>query len=101
MADALRTSKLGTCVFGGAAIALGIIGLISRNFAVDWQHVGPDVHHRHALALLAAACEVAGGAAVVWRRTARAGAALLGVLYAIFVFLWLRQAAKAPLTYDS
>jgi hypothetical protein len=37
----------------------------------------------------------------LWRRTARFGAALLAFLYAIFVSLWVQQAAKAPLVYDS
>jgi uncharacterized membrane protein YphA (DoxX/SURF4 family) len=101
MPDAIRKLKLGSCVFGGAAIALGIIGLVSRDFATDWQHVSPDVPHRPALALLAAACEVAGGVAVVWRRTARFGATLLAVLYGIFVFLWVQQAVRPPVVYDS
>ena len=88
-------------MFGGAAIVLGIIGLVSCNFAVDWQHVGPAVPHRHALALLAAACEIAGGAAIFWRRTARFGGALLAILYLIFVLLWVPEIVKAPLVYDS
>jgi hypothetical protein len=101
MPGAIRKLKLGSCVFGGAAIALGIIGFVSRDFATDWQHVGPHVSHRHTLALFAAACEVAGGVAVIWRRTARYGAALLAVLYTIFVLLWVQQVVKAPLIYDS
>ncbi len=101
MPDPVHKSKLGTCVFGGAAIALGIIGFVSRDFATDWQRVGAGVPHRLALAWLAAACEIAGGAAILWKRTARAGAALLAVLYAVFVLLWVQQVFKAPLIYDS
>jgi uncharacterized membrane protein len=101
MARPNRKLKLGACVFGGAAIALGAIGLASGDFATNWQRVAPGVPHRHAWALLAALCEVAGGAAVLWRRTARAGAALLTVLYAIFVLLWVQKAAAGPLVYDS
>jgi uncharacterized membrane protein YphA (DoxX/SURF4 family) len=101
MPDETHKLKLGTCVFGGAAIALGVIGLVSRNFATDWQRVGPGVPHRHALALLAAACEITGGAAILWRRTARFGGALLTIVYGIFVLLWVQQIVKTPLTYDN
>jgi uncharacterized membrane protein YphA (DoxX/SURF4 family) len=101
MPDRNRKLRLGKCVFGGAAIALGIIGLAFGDFATNWQRVEPTVPHRLLLAHLAAICEIAGGAAILWRRTARIGAALLTVLYAIFVLLWVQKIVPAPLVYDS
>jgi uncharacterized membrane protein YphA (DoxX/SURF4 family) len=95
------SSKLGTCVFGGAAIFLGVIGLIFGDFATDWQHVAATVPHREALAWLAAVCEIAGGAAIVWRRSRRAGAALLAIVYTIFALLWVQQIASTPMVYGS
>jgi uncharacterized membrane protein YphA (DoxX/SURF4 family) len=93
--------NLGTCFFGGAAIFLGISGLAWRDFATNWQRVEPTVPHRALLACIAAGCEIAGGVAIVWRPTARAGAVLLTLLYGIFVLLWVVQVCKAPLVYDS
>jgi hypothetical protein len=93
--------SLGTCVFGAAAIALGIMGLAFRDFATNWQRVEPTVPHRILLACIAAVFEIAGGAAILWRRTALFGAMLLAVLYGIFVLLWVVQACRAPLIYGS
>ncbi len=93
--------SLGTCVFGGAAIALGIMGLAFRDFATNWQRVEATVPQRALLACFAAACEIAGGAAILWRRTALFGAVLLTILYSIFVLLWVVQVCRAPLIYDS
>jgi uncharacterized membrane protein YphA (DoxX/SURF4 family) len=101
MANRSFTSNLGTCVFGGAAIFLGIIGFVSSDFATNWQRVEQTVPHRALLAYFAAMCEIAGGAAILLRRTARAGAALLTVLFAVFVFLWVQMIVAAPFTYDS
>lgn len=101
MTNRRPTSHLGTCVFGGAAIALGVMGFAFRDFATNWQRVEPTVPHREVLALLAAACEIGCGLAILWRRSRRAGAALLAVLYAIFVLLWVQQIIRAPSVYDS
>jgi uncharacterized membrane protein YphA (DoxX/SURF4 family) len=100
MTDHSLSSNLGKSVYAGAAIALGVIGLVSRDFATDWQRVGPAVPHREALALLAAICEIAGGLAVCWKRTARAGAMLLTLLYAVFVLLWVPKIFENPKVYD-
>jgi uncharacterized membrane protein len=101
MPDRNLKSNLGTCVFGGAAIALGVIGLAFHDFATNWQRVEPNVPHRILLACVAAACEIAGGVAILWRRTALFGATLLAILYCIFVLLWVQQVLRAPLIYDS
>ena len=100
MGDRRAASNLGVYVYGAGAIALGASGLVWRDFATNWQRVGPHVPHREALAILAAVYEVAGGAAIAWRRTRRAGAAMLTVLYAIFTLLWVVQAFRVPRVYD-
>ncbi len=94
-------ATLGIYVYGASAIALGLIGLAWRDFAVNWQHVQPSVPHRVALAIVAAVCEILGGAALFWRPTARAGAALLTLLFAIYVSLWMPEVLKAPGVYDN
>jgi uncharacterized membrane protein YphA (DoxX/SURF4 family) len=101
MAESSNKLKLGKCVFGGAAIFLGVVGLAFGDFATNWQRVEPAVPHRVLLAYIAAVCEIAGGAAILWRRTARFGAGLLSTFYSLFVLSWLQKAASAPGIYDS
>lgn len=94
-------SGLGLSLYGAAAVFLGVLGLVWTDFATNWQRVGPAVPHRPVLADLTAVIEIVLGAAVLLRRTARLGALLLAVLYAVFAGLWVIQIAAAPQTYDS
>ena len=91
----------GINVYGAAAIVLGLIGLVWGDFATNWQRVTPGVPHRLLLAYLGAVYEIVAGAAMLWRRTARAGALALAAFYAIFVLSWLAKALAAPGVYDS
>lgn len=92
--------RLGLCVYAAAAITLGVVGLISGNFAAGWQRVGAGVPHRELLAYAAAACELLAGLALTWRPTARRGAAMLTVLYSVFVLAWVPQIVRFPAVYD-
>ena len=38
------TSNLGLYAYGVAAIFLGILGMVSGDFATSWQNVGPTSH---------------------------------------------------------
>lgn len=82
-------SNLGTYAFAAGAILLGTLGLVSGDFASSWQHVGPNVPFRHALAYVAALIELAAGLALLNRRFARAGALALVVLFSVFTLVWL------------
>lgn len=82
-------SNLGNCVYAAGAIFLGVAGLISGDFATQWQRVGPDVPLRMPLAYLTALIELAAGLALLWPRTARYGALTLTVVYSVFALLWL------------
>jgi hypothetical protein len=55
------TSNLGLYVYGGAAIFLGLLGLVSGDFAGTWQYVGPNVPLRVPLAYLTAVMNSPGG----------------------------------------
>lgn len=94
-------SNLGIGVYAAGAIALGIIGLASGDFAVSWQRVAPGVPGRHVLALITAIWEICGGALLLWRKTARAGAAMLALIFCVFVLLWVPPIVAAPAVYDS
>ena len=59
------TTNLGLYVYAGAAIFLGLLGLVSGDFATTWQNVGPNIPLRVPLAYLAAVIELAGGIALL------------------------------------
>src|SRR5262249_12352148 len=44
--------------------------------------------------------ELLGGAAILWPRTARAGAIALGAFYLVFALLWVPRIAVEPQVYD-
>lgn len=93
--------KFGLIAYGAAAVILGIVGFFWHDFATNWQRVPPGFPGRTPLACVVAACELLAGLAILSRRFARAGAALLTFLYAIFTALWVIQALKAPAIYDN
>jgi hypothetical protein len=43
---------------------------------------------------------IVAGAAILWRRTARAGAMMLAILYSVFALLWVPQILGSPKVYD-
>lgn len=89
MSDRKVISNLGLYVYGGAGIFLGVVGLVSGNFAVPWQHVGAHATFREPLAYWTALVEVAAGIAIVVPRTARVGAIVLTVVYSVFTLRWV------------
>jgi uncharacterized membrane protein YphA (DoxX/SURF4 family) len=89
-------SNFGIHVYGFAAVAIGIIGLVWRDFSTVWQPVPADVPHRTALACIAAVCLIAGGAATQWRPTAQFGVMLLTILYFMSALLWLPRVIGFP-----
>lgn len=93
--------RLGIYLYAGGAIFLGVLGLVSGDFATNWQRVTADVPHRLLLAYVAGTGELLAGAAMLWRRTARWGALALAGIYSIFWLLWALHAAAAPRIWDS
>jgi uncharacterized membrane protein len=91
----------GLYLYAATAVYLGVVGLVFGDFATNWQRVTPDVPHRVLLAYLAGGYELLAGAAMLWRRTARAGALALAGIYTVFWLLWMVHAASAPRNYDS
>lgn len=85
-------SNIGLYVYAGGAVFLGVLGLVTGDFATTWQHVGPNVPLRVPLAYFAAVLEVAGGLALLVPRTARVGAVILTIVYSVFTLSWLPKA---------
>ncbi|MGA2539171.1 MAG: hypothetical protein ABSF53_24405 [Terracidiphilus sp.] len=85
-------SNLGVYAYAAGAIFLGLLGLASGDFATGWQHVGPNVPLREPLAYLTAAIELAAGLALLWSRSACAGAFTLTIVYSVFTLVWVPNA---------
>jgi uncharacterized membrane protein YphA (DoxX/SURF4 family) len=93
-------SNLGLYVYGGAAMLLGILGLVSGDFATSWQNIGPNIPLRAPLAYLTAAIELAGGIVLLLPRTARIGALALTIVYSAFTLIWVPKAFVNLGNYD-
>jgi uncharacterized membrane protein YphA (DoxX/SURF4 family) len=91
MQNSNRAFNLGIYVYAAGAIFLGILGLASGDFAATWQNVSSKVPFRELLVYLTALIELAAGLALLWRRTARAGALALTAVYAVFMLLWVAK----------
>lgn len=83
-------------LYGLGAMALGVIGLIFGDFALQWQPVPKDVPGHHALALFSGAIMLILGLGVLWARTARAASAALALVYLGWVALHGPGVAAAP-----
>jgi uncharacterized membrane protein len=87
---------VGNRIFGAAAIALGLVGLVWGDFAAVWQPVPRETPFYVFLAYAAALLQCGAGVALQWRRTAGAGALLLAALCAVFALLWSRRIFSHP-----
>ncbi len=90
-----ESRDFGRQVYGLAGIALGILGLIFRDFAAVWQPIenligGAD---RKAIAIIYAAAFLIAGAATVWRKTAQTGVLVLAGLHLLSVLGWIPRIA--------
>jgi hypothetical protein len=87
------SSNLGRHVFGAAALAFGLITL-------TW-HDNTEGHQLRYIIYAAAATLIFGGAAIQFRRTAKAGAAILGAANLVFVLQCIPGIITAPQIYNS
>jgi uncharacterized membrane protein YphA (DoxX/SURF4 family) len=91
---------IGRPVYGLAAIALGAAGLAFRDFARVGHPVPASMPFRTPLALAAALALVAGGLALQWGRTVRAGLVTLAILYLLAALLWMPRVLGYPEKFD-
>jgi len=95
--DAL--SKFGIYVYGLSSAAVGIMDFIWGGFDPAHQPIqafGDHIPGSQILAYITAIWMIAGGAAILWRRSARIGAAALAVIYFVFAIFWLPRFFTAP-----
>jgi uncharacterized membrane protein YphA (DoxX/SURF4 family) len=93
------TMRGGIYLFGIATVAAGVMDLVWGDFEAAHQPIqafGDHIPGREIFAYIAAVWLVAGGAAILWRRAARAGAAAVALIYFIFAVFWLPRFYSAP-----
>jgi uncharacterized membrane protein YphA (DoxX/SURF4 family) len=92
-------TRAGVYLYGIATIAAGIFDLVWGGFDADHQPIqafGDHIPGVTILAYITAVWMIAGGAAILWRRTAKAGGAALAVIYFVFTVFWLPRLYWAP-----
>src|SRR5262249_79498 len=93
-------TRFGVYLYGLATVAAGILDLVWSDFDPSHQPIqafGDHIPGRTIFAYITAFWMIAGGVAILWRRSARAGAAALAVIYFIFAVFWLPRFYTAPL----
>ncbi len=91
--------KLGVYLFGLASIAASVLNMIWGEFEAAHQPIqalGDHIPGLQMLVYLAAAWLIAGGAAILWDRTARSGAAALAMIYSVFALFLVSRLYTAP-----
>ena len=74
-------------VYGLAAVAFGLVGLVWGDFAAVWQPVPATMPGHTTLAYIVAAVLLLAGLSILWRRSAAPGALTLTILYSLGVIL--------------
>jgi uncharacterized membrane protein len=98
----MRIASVGHVAFAAMMIALGIMGLVSGDFAPIWQPSLKGLPAREILSYLSALISLVSGLGLLWGRTAAPAARAL----LIYLLLWLLMfrgfhIVKAPATQDS
>ncbi len=91
--------RVGVIVYGLASAACGIMDLVWGDFDASHQPIqafGDHIPGVEILAYITAIWMMAGGAAILWSRSARAGGAALAIIYFVFAIFWLPRLYTAP-----
>jgi uncharacterized membrane protein len=91
-------SRAGVYVLGLATIVAGMLDLIWGEFDASHQPIGAlgNIPGRMIFAYITAAWLILAGAAILWRRTARAGALATAIVYLVFGLFWLPRFYTVP-----
>lgn len=91
--------KIGVYIYVLGSVAAGSLDFIWADFDPAHQPIqawGDHIPGREVLAYITAIWLVAGGLAILWRRTARGGAIALGLAHLMFTVFWLPRLYTAP-----
>jgi uncharacterized membrane protein len=93
----MRSARIGHVLFAATFAALGILGLIDRDFAPVWQPLPQGLPAREVLLYLCAAISLSCGTGLLWSRTAAAAARMLSAYLLLWLLLFrIRVALLAP-----
>jgi hypothetical protein len=88
---------VGRYVFGAAALALGIAGLVLNDQLIsNWQLPGAP-----AFIVVTSVAQIIGGAAMLVRKTTGLGAIILGIVYLVFTLTFVPDIVAEPRVYAS
>jgi uncharacterized membrane protein len=91
--------RVGVWFYGLATAATGILDIVWGAFEASHQPIksfGQHVPGQQVLAYIAGVWLVAAGMAILWRRTARIGAAGSAMIYLLFALFWLPRFYVVP-----
>jgi uncharacterized membrane protein YphA (DoxX/SURF4 family) len=91
--------RAGVWFYGLATVVTGILDIVWGGFEGSHQPIkafGQHIPGQQVLAYMAGAWLVAAGAAILWRRSARMGAAGSAAIYLIFAMFWLPRFYVVP-----
>jgi uncharacterized membrane protein len=97
--DRFTVARGGVYLYGLATIAAGVLDLIWGEFEAAHQPVGALGDHIPGQAIFAKITGlwmILAGAAILWRRTARAGGLAAAAIYFVFGLFWLPRFYTAP-----
>lgn len=98
----MRIVSVGHAVFAATMIAIGILGVVTGDFAPIWQPVPKGLPAREVLAYLCAAVSVACGIGLFLRRTSDSASRVLWIYLAFWMALFkMRFILRAPLVEGS
>jgi uncharacterized membrane protein len=83
----MRVTSWGHAVFAATMIAVGILGLVQREFAPIWLPVPRSLPAHHVLAYLCAIVSLASGVGLFWQRSAAVAARALFFLLLAWLML--------------
>jgi uncharacterized membrane protein YphA (DoxX/SURF4 family) len=91
--------RVGVYFFSLSTLAAGVMDFVWGDFEAAHQPIqafGDHIPGRRIFAYIIAVWMIAGGAAMLSRKTARVGAAAVAVVYLIFAIFWLPRLYTAP-----
>ena len=89
-----RRMKVGIWFYGLSTVLTGILDIVWGDFDASHQPIqslGVGLPGRHILAYVAGVWLVTAGVAILWRRSAKIGAAASAIAYLVFAALWLAR----------
>jgi uncharacterized membrane protein YphA (DoxX/SURF4 family) len=95
----MESMRAGVWFYGLATVVTGILDIVWGGFEGSHQPIkafGQHIPGQQVLAYMAGAWLVAAGTAILWRRSARIGAAGSAAIYLIFAMFWLPRFYVVP-----